>query len=56
MWEGDEEPKNKYIFLFKNKMMLTDKDDRGQEKGVFKHYSTIRVRYLNIFAANYSVL
>ncbi|KAI1702785.1 rhoGEF domain-containing protein [Ditylenchus destructor] len=42
VWEGDQEPQDKYIFLFRNKMMLTDRDNRT-EIPTFKHYSTIRV-------------
>lgn len=43
MWEEDEaEPSEKYCFLFKNKMMLTDRDQRPQPP-LFRHYLTIRV-------------
>jgi hypothetical protein len=42
VWEGDEPPQERYIFLFKNKLMFTDKDNRS-DPPTYKHYSTIRL-------------
>ena len=42
VWEGDEPPQDRYCFLFKNKLMFTDKDNKD-DPPTFKHYSTIRV-------------
>uniref|UniRef100_A0A914YJC6 PH domain-containing protein n=1 Tax=Panagrolaimus superbus TaxID=310955 RepID=A0A914YJC6_9BILA len=42
VWEGDEPVTDRYIFLFKNKLMFTDKDAKIDPPS-FKHYSTIRL-------------
>ncbi|KAE9550266.1 hypothetical protein FO519_006527 [Halicephalobus sp. NKZ332] len=42
VWEGDEPPQDRYIFLFKNKLMITEKDNKP-DPPVYTHYSTIRL-------------
>lgn len=42
VWEGDESPQDRYIFLFKNKMMITDKDFKPNPP-IYNHYATIRL-------------
>ena len=42
MVEGEEAPLDRYIFLFRNKLMITDRDN-NKDPAVFKHYATIRV-------------
>ncbi|ETN83967.1 hypothetical protein NECAME_07120, partial [Necator americanus] len=40
--EGDEPSKERYVFLFKNKLMITDKNDRSTP-ATYTHYATIRL-------------
>uniref|UniRef100_A0A7E4US93 PH domain-containing protein n=1 Tax=Panagrellus redivivus TaxID=6233 RepID=A0A7E4US93_PANRE len=42
VWEGDEPVTDRYIFLFNNKLMITDKDDKPVP-AVYNHYATIRL-------------
>uniref|UniRef100_A0A914I4Y8 Uncharacterized protein n=1 Tax=Globodera rostochiensis TaxID=31243 RepID=A0A914I4Y8_GLORO len=43
VWEDDvQESAERYIFLFRNKMMLTDRDMKSYPP-VFRHYSTMRL-------------
>ncbi|VDM80589.1 unnamed protein product [Strongylus vulgaris] len=39
--EGDEPIKERYVFLFKNKIMITDKND-STTPATYTHYATIR--------------
>ncbi|VDK50941.1 unnamed protein product [Cylicostephanus goldi] len=40
--EGNEPSKERYVFLFKNKVMITDKNDRTTPP-TYTHYATIRL-------------
>ncbi|KIH61914.1 hypothetical protein ANCDUO_07804 [Ancylostoma duodenale] len=40
--EGDEPSKERYVFLFKNKLMITDKNDRTTP-ATYTHCATIRL-------------
>lgn len=52
MWEGEQEPTERYVFLFKNKLMFTDKNS-NKDTPSYKHYATIRVRrYIPINSGN----
>uniref|UniRef100_A0A9J2P3W7 Immunoglobulin I-set domain protein n=1 Tax=Ascaris lumbricoides TaxID=6252 RepID=A0A9J2P3W7_ASCLU len=42
VWEGNEEASERYAFLFKNKLMLTERNDKV-EPVTYKHYATIRL-------------
>uniref|UniRef100_A0A915PNL7 PH domain-containing protein n=1 Tax=Setaria digitata TaxID=48799 RepID=A0A915PNL7_9BILA len=42
VWEGEQEPTERYIFLFKNKLMLTEKNS-SKDPPSYKHYATIRL-------------
>ncbi|KAK5982820.1 PH domain-containing protein [Trichostrongylus colubriformis] len=40
--EGDESPKQRYVFLFKNKLMITEKN-ASTEPATYTHLATIRL-------------
>ncbi|VDK79160.1 unnamed protein product, partial [Onchocerca ochengi] len=42
VWEGEQEPTERYVFLFKNKLMFTDKNS-SKDPPSYKHYATIRL-------------
>ncbi|KAL3997510.1 Immunoglobulin I-set domain family protein [Acanthocheilonema viteae] len=42
VWEGEQEPTERYLFLFKNKLMFTDKNN-SKDVPSYKHYATIRL-------------
>lgn len=42
VWEGDQPVADRYVFLFKNKLMLTEKKDQG-DTTTYRHLLTIRV-------------
>ena len=44
VWEGDEPPQDRYIFLFKNKLMITERDNKP-DPPAYTHYATIRVSF-----------
>ncbi|VDO80462.1 unnamed protein product, partial [Onchocerca flexuosa] len=41
VWEGEQEPTERYVFLFKNKLMFTNKNS-SKDPPSYKHYATIR--------------
>ncbi|CAI2304070.1 unnamed protein product [Caenorhabditis sp. 36 PRJEB53466] len=47
VWEGDEEPKLRYVFLFRNKMMFTEQDSSTTPPS-YTHYSSIRLDKYNV--------
>lgn len=55
VWESEEPPQDRYIFLFKNKLMFTEKDNKG-DPPIFNHYSTIRVSISLQFNLGYTVI
>ncbi|MCP9264250.1 Muscle M-line assembly protein unc-89 [Dirofilaria immitis] len=42
VWEGSHEPTERYVFLFKNKLMFTEKNS-SKDTPSYKHYATIRL-------------
>uniref|UniRef100_A0A914E8A2 Ig-like domain-containing protein n=1 Tax=Acrobeloides nanus TaxID=290746 RepID=A0A914E8A2_9BILA len=42
VWEGDGDAEERYLFLFKNKLMITTRDDRA-DPATYTHYATIRL-------------
>ncbi|VDK55403.1 unnamed protein product [Gongylonema pulchrum] len=53
--EGDDEPVERYLFLFKNKIMFTEKDSR-KEPPSYKHQATIRVSAKRFFTYDFLAL
>lgn len=47
VWEGEQDPVERYVFLFKNKLMFTEKDSR-KDPPSYKHHATIRVRHSSL--------
>ncbi|NP_001343717.1 Muscle M-line assembly protein unc-89 [Caenorhabditis elegans] len=47
VWEGDEPPKLRYVFLFRNKIMFTEQDASTSPPS-YTHYSSIRLDKYNI--------
>uniref|UniRef100_A0A1I7XHE5 FTH domain-containing protein n=1 Tax=Heterorhabditis bacteriophora TaxID=37862 RepID=A0A1I7XHE5_HETBA len=45
VFEGNEEGKERYVFLFRNKIMITDRNETTIPVS-YNHYSTIRVKWL----------
>ncbi|VDK70892.1 unnamed protein product [Litomosoides sigmodontis] len=43
VWEGEKEPVERHVFLFKNKLMFTERNNSG-DVPTYKHYATIRVK------------
>uniref|UniRef100_A0A1I7VN87 PH domain-containing protein n=1 Tax=Loa loa TaxID=7209 RepID=A0A1I7VN87_LOALO len=42
VWESEQQPTERYVFLFKNKLMFTDKNS-SRDVPSYKHYATIRL-------------
>ncbi|KHN78733.1 Muscle M-line assembly protein unc-89 [Toxocara canis] len=42
VWEGEQESQERYLFLFKNKLMITERNDKV-EPITYKHLATIRL-------------
>jgi hypothetical protein len=42
VWEDDEAAIDRYVFLFRNKMMVTRRDTR-RDPSIYRHHLTIRV-------------